>query len=127
MNNQPQKKKLTPEQHRVLREKGTDVPFEGKFYHHKEDGMYHCAGCGAALFDSHSKFDSGSGWPSFDRVACSDAVELVEDRNHGMTRVEVVCASCKGHLGHLFDDGPTATGKRFCVNSSSLDFEKKDV
>lgn len=120
------KKKLTPEQYRILREKGTEAPFTGEYVNMHEDGMYHCAGCGAALFASDNKFDSGSGWPSFDKVASSDTVELHEDTSHGMKRVEVTCKKCGGHLGHVFDDGPTQTGQRFCINSCALDFKKKD-
>lgn len=118
------KKKLTPEQFRVLREKGTEAPFTGEYVNMHEDGMYHCAGCGAVLFASDNKFDSGSGWPSFDRVAASDAVELHEDISHGMKRIEVTCKNCGGHLGHVFDDGPTQTGQRFCINSCALSFKQ---
>lgn len=121
------KKELTPEQYRVLREKGTDIPFTGEFVNHKESGTYNCAGCGAALFTSDDKIDSHSGWPSFDRVASSSAVKLVEDRSHGMVRTEVVCANCGGHLGHVFNDGPTETCQRFCVNSSALGFKKEEA
>lgn len=121
------KHKLTPEQYRVLREKGTDAPFTGLFYKFDQDGVYRCAGCGNVLFDSTMKFDSDCGWPSFDRVVRSDAVEFIDDTSAGMHRVEVVCKQCKGHLGHVFDDGPTQTGARFCINSTSLDFNKRDV
>lgn len=121
------KKELTPEQYAVLREKGTEAPFTGAFYKEKGKGLYYCGACHAPLFTSEDKFDSGSGWPSFDRVINSDSVKLVEDRSHGMLRTEVHCSSCGGHLGHLFDDGPTPTGQRFCINSVSLDFKKKDV
>ena len=116
------KKKLTPEQYHILREKGTEMPFTGKLLHNKKNGMYTCAGCGAELFSSDSKFDSGTGWPSFDKAV--DNVELKKDFSHGMTRAEVICKKCKGHLGHVFDDGPTETGKRFCINSCSLGFNK---
>lgn len=120
------KKKLTPEQYRVLREKGTEPAFTGKYHNNKEAGMYRCAGCGQQLFDSDTKFDSGTGWPSFDK-ALPGAVEYREDTSHGMTRTEVVCSACGGHLGHVFDDGPQkTTGKRYCINSCSLDFEGKE-
>lgn len=123
MNDQNWKEQLTPEQYRVLREKGTEVPFTGEFVDHHKDGMYTCAGCGAQLFESGTKYDSGSGWPSFDQ-AIDGAVELREDHSAGMIRTEVVCANCEGHLGHVFNDGPTNTGKRFCVNSCSLGFKE---
>lgn len=121
------KKKLTPDQYRILREKGTESPFTGELLHNKDNGMYTCAACGAELFDSMTKFDSGSGWPSFYDVARSDAVKLVADDTLGMHRTEVQCAVCGGHLGHLFDDAPqTPTGQRFCINSCSLDFKPAD-
>lgn len=117
--------KLTPEQYAVLREKGTEAPFSGKLLHESSDGMYRCAACGRALFSSAAKFDSGSGWPSFDQ-ALPGSVKLVEDSSHGMRRTEVVCAQCGSHLGHLFDDGPKdTTGKRYCINSVCLDLEAK--
>jgi peptide-methionine (R)-S-oxide reductase len=120
------KKKLTPEQYHVLREGGTETPFTGKFEANEEDGMYTCAACGAKLFSSENKFHSGSGWPSFDRAVDDKTVELLEDDSHGMHRVEVRCANCGSHLGHVFDDGPQdTTGQRFCINSCSLGFEKK--
>ena len=121
------KKELTPEQYRILREKGTEAPFSGAFYQETQNGLYYCGACHAPLFASQDKFDSGSGWPSFDRVVNSDSVKLIKDYSHGMSRTEVQCAACGGHLGHLFDDGPTPTGQRFCINSASLDFKKKDV
>jgi peptide-methionine (R)-S-oxide reductase len=118
------RKKLTPEQYAVLREKGTEVPFTGKLLHNKDSGMYTCAACGAELFESGTKFDSDSGWPSFYDVATKGAVKLEEDNAHGMRRTEVVCANCGGHLGHVFDDAPqTPTGQRFCINSCALNFE----
>lgn len=120
------RERLTPEQYRILREKGTEAPFTGELLHNKDMGSYTCAACGTELFDSKTKFDSGSGWPSFYDVAGSDTVRLVDDASHGMARVEVQCAHCGGHLGHLFDDAPqTPTGQRFCINSVSLDFKPK--
>jgi methionine-R-sulfoxide reductase len=120
------KKTLTPEQYYVLREKGTDYPFKGKYYLHKENGMYLCAGCGAELFSSDMKFDSDCGWPSFDREIEGGKIKQITDKSHGMIRIEIVCAKCDSHLGHIFDDGPTLTGKRYCVNSTSIDFKKKE-
>ena len=118
------RERLTPEQYRILREKGTEAPFTGELLHNKDAGSYTCAACGSELFDSKTKFDSGSGWPSFFDVAGSGTVRLVDDTSHGMVRTEVQCASCGGHLGHLFDDAPqTPTGQRFCINSASLDFK----
>jgi peptide-methionine (R)-S-oxide reductase len=116
---------LTPEQYHVLREKGTERPYTGVFTDHHADGMYHCAACDAALFSSQTKFDSGCGWPSFYAPIDSTAVDLHEDRTLGMRRVEVTCAQCGGHLGHVFPDGPKPTGERFCINSVSLGFEGK--
>lgn len=128
MNDAEWKKRLTQEQYRVLREKGTEAPFSGELVHNKEAGMYACAACGTSLFSSDTKFDSQSGWPSFNDVADSAAVKLITDSSHGMERTEVVCSSCGGHLGHLFEDAPDQpTGLRYCINSISLDFkpEKK--
>jgi peptide-methionine (R)-S-oxide reductase len=118
------KQKLTPEQYAVLRQKGTEAPGTGKLLHETQDGMYRCAACGQALFASDTKFDSGTGWPSFDQ-AIPGSVKLVEDTAHGMARTEVVCTNCGSHLGHVFDDGPTQTGKRYCINSVCLDLEAK--
>ena len=117
------KEKLTDEQYRVMRQCGTEAPFSGEWYAHKENGMYVCAACGQELFSSETKFDSGTGWPSFSDVAKSDAVTLKDDDSLGIDRVEVQCSRCGGHLGHLFNDGPTPTGQRYCMNSVSLGFE----
>lgn len=116
---------LTPEQYHILREKGTERPFTGALVNNHADGFYHCAACDAPLFKSGTKFESGSGWPSFFEPISPEAVELHEDRTFGMTRVEVTCATCGGHLGHVFPDGPNPTGQRYCINSASLKFEDK--
>ena len=119
------KSALTPEQYRVLREGGTEAPFSGKLLHNVEAGTYSCAACGAPLFNSETKFDSGCGWPSFYEPLTPDAVELLVDDSLGMVRTEVRCASCGSHLGHVFDDGPRPTGQRYCMNSVSLGFESR--
>lgn len=119
------REELTPEQYEVLRRKGTEPPFTGKYVYNKDDGMYRCGACGAELFNSETKFDSGTGWPSFTEPADSQNIELRPDDSLFMRRTEVVCARCGGHLGHVFDDGPGPTGKRFCINSCALDFEKE--
>ena len=121
------KAKLTPEQYYIIREKGTEKPFSGEFVFSKEKGTYHCAACGEALFTDEMKFDSHCGWPSFDKEIEGGKIIQTEDTSHGMHRIEITCANCGGHLGHLFDDGPTETGKRYCVNSISLSFEPKQT
>lgn len=116
---------LTEEEYKIMREKGTERPFSGKYNLHFENGVYLCKGCGEPLFDSASKFDAGCGWPSFDKEIQQGKVKEVLDKSHGMIRVEIICANCDSHLGHVFNDGPTATGLRYCVNSVSLDFNKE--
>ena len=119
------KARLTPDRFNVLRKKGTERPFTGELLHNKEKGTYQCAGCGLELFRSDSKFNSGSGWPSFNDVVDNDNIKTETDVSFGMVRTEIMCARCGGHLGHVFDDGPAPTGLRYCVNSLSLDFSSE--
>lgn len=123
MSEQEWKAKLSPEQYFILREKGTEKPFSGEFVFTKDKGIYKCAGCGEPLFTDDMKFESHCGWPSFDKEIAGGKIIQTEDNSHGMLRTEITCAKCGGHLGHIFDDGPTETGKRYCVNSGSLSFE----
>jgi peptide-methionine (R)-S-oxide reductase len=116
---------LDPDRYQVLRCAATEPPFSGEYVDEKADGAYHCAACGAMLFDSTTKFDSGTGWPSFTEPAVEEAVELREDMSHGMARTEVVCLNCGGQLGHVFDDGPGPTGQRYCINSLALDLTER--
>jgi methionine-R-sulfoxide reductase len=120
------KKILTPEQYHILREKGTERAFTGKYYKTNDKGVYSCAACGETLFTSDMKFDSECGWPSFDKAIEGGKIKTEVDKSYGMVRTEIMCAKCGGHLGHLFDDGPTITGKRYCVNSASLNFVKEE-
>ncbi len=118
--------KLTPEQYHVLREGGTERAFTGSYWDSKKPGVYHCAGCGAELFSSDTKYESGSGWPSFYQPLDTNMIEELEDRSFGMVRTEIRCSNCGGHLGHVFDDGPNPTGLRYCVNSASLQLEQDE-
>lgn len=126
MNEEEIKERLTEEEYKILRKKGTEAPFSGDLLDNKGEGMYTCKVCGNELFSSNTKFDSGTGWPSFDKPENVENVELKEDNSHGMRRTEVLCKNCGSHLGHVFNDGPTETGERYCINSACLVFKEED-